>query len=325
VKHMVNDLSGSAAIMKIMIGAIMPIAYKLLDIQLITQKTKDFFQSVVIDAMNERDQKNISRPDVIQMMLQVKKGQLKTKENEEANDKELDGFAAHEELNLKSNVKGLAEIADDDEYWIAQGWIFFFAGFDTTSNLLQALTFHLAKNPEVQEELYREISEVREALNGKPVTYEALLKMKFMDMIVSEGLRIQPPAPQIDRSCTKPYKMDLGNGKSVTIQKGDIILLPFYQLHHDPEYFPNPEKFDPYRFSDDKKDSIVAGSYLPFGLGPRACIGSRFALMEAKLLLFNVIANFEIKQSAKTPKELTFEPTLNPRIKENVYLNFKRR
>jgi len=183
----------------------------------------------------------------------------------------------------------------------------------------------LAKNPEIQEELYREISEVRESLNGKPVTYEALLKMKFMDMVVSEGLRIQPPAAQIDRTCTKTYQLDLGNGKSVTIQKGEVVFLPFYSLHHDPEYFPNSEKFDPYRFSDDNKDSIVTGSYLPFGNGPRACIGSRFALMEAKLLLFNVVANFEIKQSAKTPEKLTFTPDFNQLIKETVYLNFKRR
>jgi len=325
VKKMLHDFAGPVGNLKFLFGFVLPKVYKFLNIQITSKETYDFFQHVVIDAMNERDRTNTSRPDIIQLMLQVKKGQMQLKENEEANDKELDGFAAHEELNLKSNIKGLAEIADDDEYWIAQGFIFFVAGFDTTSNLLQSLTFHLAKNPEVQGELYREISEVREALNGKPVTYEALHKMKFMDMVVSEGLRIQPPAPQMDRTCTKTYNMDLGNGKSFTIQKGEVVFLPFYLLHHDPEYFPNPEKFDPYRFSDDNKDSIVAGSYLPFGLGPRACIGSRFALMEAKLLLFNVLANFEILKSARTPEKLTFEPNMNMRIKETVHLNFKRR
>lgn len=62
------------------------------------------------------------------------------------------------------------------------------AGFDTTSNLLQSITFHLAKNPDIQEKLYQEIREVSAALNGKQVTYEALLKLKFLDMVVSEGL-----------------------------------------------------------------------------------------------------------------------------------------
>jgi len=275
--------------------------------------------------MNERERNNISRPDIIQLMLEVKKGQLQGKETEEANDKELDGFAAHEELNLKSNVNNMKEIVDDDEYWIAQGFIFFFAGFDTTSNLLQSITFHLSKNPDIQEKLYKEISEVTASLNGKPVTYEILHKMKYLDMIVSEGLRFQPPAPQIDRQCTKDYEMDLGNGKLVKIKKGEIVVFPYYSLHHDPTYFPNPEQFDPTRFSSNNKNSIVVGSYLPFGLGPRACIGSRFALMEAKLMLFNVVSNFKILPSARTPEKLTFQLNFNQRIKETVYLNFKRR
>ncbi len=131
----------------------------------------------------------------------------------------------------------------------------------------------MAKNPEIQEELYREVSEVSTALNGKQVTYVALHKMKFLDMVVSETLRIQPPAPQIDRCCSKDYTMDLGNGKSLEIKKDEVIFLPFYLLHHDPKYFHNPEEFNPYRFSDENKDSIIPGSYLPFGLGPRACIG----------------------------------------------------
>lgn len=151
--------------------------------------------------------------------------------------------------------------------------LFFIAGFDTCSNLLQSITFNLAKNPKIQDELYQEISEVIASLNGKQVTYEALHKMKFLDMVVSEGLRIQPPAPQIDRSCSKDYEMDLGNGKTLEIKKNDVIFLPFYLLHHDSKYFPNPDEFDPYRFSDENKDSVIAGSYLSFGLGPRACIG----------------------------------------------------
>jgi len=325
VKDILNDFAGKVGAFKFMLSFLLPSVYKALQMQLTSQKTVDFFKRVVIDTMNDRDRNNITRPDIIQLMLQVKKGQLQIKEHEETNDKELDGFAAHEELNLKSNIKNLREIVEDDEYWIAQGLIFFIAGFDTTSNLLQSITFHLAKNPDIQEKLYQEINDVASALNGKQVTYEALHKMKYLDMVVSEGLRIQPPAPQIDRSCSKDYTMDLGNGKSVEFKKGDIIFLPYYLLHHDSEYFPNSEKFDPNRFSDENKDSIVTGSYLPFGMGPRACIGSRFALMEAKLLLFNVLANFKVVPSPRTPEKLTFTADLNMRIKETVYLNFKRR
>lgn len=272
VKNILRDFTGPIGALKFMFGITFPKLYASLNIQLTSQNTVNFFKRVVIDVMEERDRNNITRPDIIQMMLQVKKGQLQTKDNEETKG-EFDGFAAHEELNMKSNVKNLQEIVNDDEYWIAQGIIFFIAGFDTTSNLLQSITFYLAKNPKVQEELYQEIYEVITSLNGKQVTYEALHKMKFLDMVVCEGLRIQPPAPQIDRCCSKDYTMDLGNGKSIDIKKDDVIFLPYYLLHHDSEYFPNPEEFDPNRFSDENKDSIVTGSYLPFGLGPRACIG----------------------------------------------------
>lgn len=270
-KGLIHEFTSPTAILKfIFFGVVSPKLYKLFDIQLTSKRTYDFFKRVVIDTMNERDRKNITRPDVIQLMLNVRQGKMK---EEEINEKELDGLAGTEEHNLKSNIKNLQEIVDDDEYWIAQGFIFFFGGFDTTSNLLQSVTFELARNPDVQQELFVEINEVIESLNGKPVTYEILHKLKYLDMVVCEALRKHPPFAQMDRTCSKDYEMDLGNGKTILIKKKDLVILPFYQLHRDPEYFADPEKFDPQRFSDDNKDSIVAGTYLPFGIGPRACIG----------------------------------------------------
>lgn len=149
----------------------------------------------------------------------------------------------------------------------------FLAGFHTTTHLLQTLTYELAKHQDFQQKLYEEIREVLASMDGKSVTYETLHKMKYMDCVISEGLRAYPPAVQIDRFCTKTIDLDLGNGKSICIEEGQAIAVPVYNVHHDPEYFPNPEKFDPARFSDENKSSIVAGSYLPFSLGPRACLG----------------------------------------------------
>lgn len=183
----------------------------------------------------------------------------------------------------------------------------------------------MARNPEIQCELHEEIDELTSTLDGKPVGYEALHKMKFLDMVVSEGLRKWPPAPQIERTCTKDYEMDLGGGKRIPIMKGQLIMLPIYHLHRDPNNFPDPEKFDPHRFSDERKDSIVSGSYIPFGMGPRTCIGSRFALMEAKLMLFYLLSKFSVVKCDKTPDNITYDASLNMRVKETVYLNFKLR
>jgi len=263
-RQVVAGFSGPKAMMKAIFASIFPKVYKALDMQLTSKETNDFFRRAIVDVMNERERTKTSRPDIIQLMLGVKTGQHK--ESDDPNENE-------DETNQKSNIKNLAEIVNDDEYWMAQGFIFFIGGFDTTATLLQATTYEMAKNPVIQEELYREISDVIKELDRKPVTYEALHKMKFMDMVISESLRKHPPFVQMDRHCTKTYNMDLGNGKTLTINKGDLVFLPFYQLHRDPEYFPNPEKFDPYRFSDENKNSIVSGTYLPFGNGPRGCIG----------------------------------------------------
>lgn len=145
--------------------------------------------------------------------------------------------------------------------------------FDGTSDLLQLIFYELAKNPSIQQKLQAEIDEVATTLGKEAISYEALHKMKFLDMVVSETLRKWSPATLIDRECTKDYELELENGKKITIKKGQLVFIPFYSMHHDERYFPNPEKFDPCRFSDENKDSIVPGSFLPFGSGPRVCIG----------------------------------------------------
>lgn len=165
--------------------------------------------------------------------------------------------------------------------------MFFIAGFNTTTHLLQTLTYELAKNQDVQQELYEEIQEVLASLGDEHVTYEALHKMKYLDCVISEGLRAYPPAVQIDRCCSKAIDLDLGNGKTLHIAKGQALAVPIYSIQHDPDYFPNPDKFDPTRFNDENKSSIVSGSYLPFGMGGRVCIGR----LVWKILVVNIQTN----------------------------------
>jgi cytochrome P450 family 9 len=120
-------------------------------------------------------------------------------------------------------------------------------------------------NQHVQKELIEEVNEVLSTLDGKAIGYEALHKMKFLDQVISESLRHWPPVMATDRECTKDYKMDLGNGKTVLIKKGESVMIPINSIHHDEKYFDQPYLFDPHRFDDDRKDSIIPGSYIPFG------------------------------------------------------------
>lgn len=106
----------------------------------------------------------------------------------------------------------------------------------------------------------------------------------------------------LDRECTKPYTIQpVSPGEEpVQMKKGDPIWIPIFGLHHDPKYYPEPEKFDPERFNDENKHNINPYTYLPFGVGPRNCIGSRFALMECKTLFYYLILNFELVPVKKT-------------------------
>lgn len=95
--------------------------------------------------------------------------------------------------------------------------------------------------------------------------------MKYLDQVVSETLRKWPPFPMTDRLCVKDYHYNDGDRK-LTIEKGTSVMLPIYALHHDANYFDEPEKFNPDRFSDVNKGNIAACTYLSFGIGPRNCV-----------------------------------------------------
>ncbi|XP_069676201.1 cytochrome P450 9e2-like [Periplaneta americana] len=253
-----------------------PKLMKLLHLKLMPKYVLNFFRSLVQDTMATREAKDIYRPDMIHLLMQAKKETL-----------QLNG--------INGNASKPKWDADD---LTAQAVIFFFAGFDTASTLLCFASHLLATHPDVQSRLQKEIDETLEKDGGK-LTYEAVHSMKYLDMVVSETLRMYPPAVATDRKCTKTYTLQ--SEPSCTIKPGEAISIPVYGLHHDPKYFPNPEKFDPERFSDENKDNIKPYTYLPFGLGPRSCIGNRFALMESKIALVQVLMRFNLKVVSKTP------------------------
>lgn len=123
----------------------------------------------------------------------------------------------------------------------------------------------LALHPEIQERLIREIDDLQEALAGKLPTYEDIQGLNYLDMVLSETLRLWPPAMFLDRICTKPLTIEDYDGTEIKFEKGDAINIPVYCLHTDPESFPNPLVFDPERFSVENRGNIKQGSYIPFG------------------------------------------------------------
>lgn len=190
---------------------------------------------------------------------------------------------------------------------------------------MQAVSFELINNPEVQQTLIEEIDEKLEELKGKKITYDQLNSMKFLEMVVNETLRKWPSFRITSRECTKEYTIkDEKTGKSYEIAEGTELFLPIGALHNDPKYFPNPEKFDPYRFSEENKTNIEAASFVPFGFGPRSCIGSRYAILDAKLLLFYVLTKFQFTKCRETPEKMKLSTGVAG-FKNKIIVNLKLR
>ncbi|XP_074042642.1 cytochrome P450 9e2-like isoform X2 [Leptinotarsa decemlineata] len=142
-----------------------------------------------------------------------------------------------------------------------------------------------------------------------------------------ESLRKWPSTVSTDRVCTKPYTIEAMNAdeKPLHIEKGISLMIPIVGIHRDPKYYPDPERFDPERFNDENKGKIDPFTYMPFGLGPRNCIGSRFALLETKLLFFHLLSHFELVPVEKTQVPLKLSrKTFNLTAEKGFWLGLKR-
>lgn len=265
-------------------------------IQLFDVKYTNYFTRLVMDAMKYRHEHKIMRPDMINMMMEAK------------------GLSIDRKPDEKVTVS--KEWSDDEI--VAQFFVFFFAGFEPTAVLMSFVSHELMVNPDIQERLRQEILEVKENLDGKPLTYEILQGMKYLDMVVSETLRRWPPAAVTDRECNKDYHYK-DDEIDVTIKAGQHLWIPIVGYHLDEKYFPDPLKFDPERFSDENKANINPFTYLPFGVGPRNCIANRFALMEAKAMMFYLVGEFEIKPSPKSTIPMELKPGIFNMVPKNGF------
>jgi len=180
----------------------------------------------------------------------------------------------------------------------AQAFVFFLAGFESVSTAMCFMTHLVAVNPDVQSKLREEVDDVLKQTNGKP-TYEAINRMKYLDAVINESLRLYPVAAFLDRQCVKEFELPpaTSDGEPITLKPGDIVWFPSYALHRDPKYYSQPDKFNPERFLNGDVNNSV---YMPFGIGPRVCIGNRFALMEAKVMLFYLLWRYDLEPDIKT-------------------------
>ncbi|GLH10330.1 Cytochrome p450 9e2, partial [Gryllus bimaculatus] len=198
----------------------LPKLMEFLRIPFLSQKVRNFFHNLVHDTIKERQQKGIFRPDMLQLLMQAREGQLKAEAGDE-----------------QENISGakLKKLTDLD--MTAQAVIFFFAGFDTVSTAMSYCAYALARHPEVQQRLQREVDETFEKNDGK-LTYEAVQGAQYLDMFISEVLRLYFQAPTLDRVCTKDFTIPAQeNVPAYTVRKGESIRIVVTPLHLDPKYW----------------------------------------------------------------------------------------
>lgn len=170
--------------------------------------------------------------------------------------------------------------------------MFFVGGFDSTASALSFLSYYLAKNASVQEKLIRELDE---AFNGIEPNFDDIHSLVYLDACVKESLRLDPTVNRIERKSVSDCK--LGN---IFVPKNTYITIPVKAVHRDPQNYEDPDEFRPERFLPENKHMIKSGTYLPFALGARNCVGMTFAINEIKFCFAKLLMRYKLIQCKET-------------------------
>lgn len=180
------------------------------------------------------------------------------------------------------------------------------AGHETVASALTWTCYLLSQNPAAAEKMELELKTV---LKGHPPTVEDLPALEYTRRVFDETLRLYPPAWLITRKCLGEDRV-----KGYRIPAGSLIIIGVSAIHHHPAYWPDPDHFDPDRFTPEQTSDRPRYAYLPFGGGPRLCIGNSFALTEAPLILASIFQRFKLELVPGTVVETLPLVTLRPRF-----------
>ena len=181
----------------------------------------------------------------------------------------------------------------------------FIAGNETSSNALTWTLYLLSQHPEIEKKL---VAEIKERFTDKPITTASIMEFHYSKMILEESMRLYPPAWIVGRRPLEDVEIEGYN-----IPKDTNILMPVFSLHKNPNYWNDPEKFDPERFKPETRNNIDRFVYLPFGGGPRMCIGNHFALLEMQIALTKLYQNFSFELEKGFSVDLDPLITLRPK------------
>jgi cytochrome P450 len=194
----------------------------------------------------------------------------------------------------------------DDRQLRDEAITLFMAGHETTANALSWTLLLLAEHPEIDSRVAAEVEAVLEG--GRAATADDVVSLPITRAVVDEAMRLYPPAHIIGREALRD--VELGGFR---IPKGTTVLLSPWAMHHDPRFFPDPEAFRPERWLDGSAARLPRYVYLPFGAGPRVCVGNHFALLETVLVLASIVQRVRFERVSRAPVPAQPAITLRPR------------
>ncbi|XP_013112036.1 probable cytochrome P450 6a21 isoform X1 [Stomoxys calcitrans] len=242
---------------------------------------EEYFMGLITKTVECREQTKVRRNDFIDLLIDLK------------NNKSMKSESASDEL---TNLT-FGQLA-------AQAFSFLLAGNETSSTAMSFALYELAQNQRVQQRARDEIIRVLEK-HQQDFSYECLKDMVYVDQIMKETLRLYSSLSVLNRSALEDYVVP-GNPKYV-IKKGMPVLIPAAAIHRDERYYPQPNVFNPDNFSPEmvkERDSIL---YLPFGEGPRNCVGMRFGKMQVIIGLALMLKNFKFSVCDKTTIPMVYD------------------
>ncbi|KAL4713150.1 hypothetical protein ACJJTC_018795 [Scirpophaga incertulas] len=241
------------------------------------REIQEFFVGLVRKVMKERENKPSHRKDFMDLLIELR------------------------QQNMNDDK---AEIVIDEYMMAAQVIVFYSAGFDTSAAVLSFLLYELAMHQDVQDRVYNNIYQAIDKHNGE-INYETIKEMTYLETVLNESLRKHPVGGLFTRVASTNYEFsDIG----LTIPKGTTIMASTMGMSYDPKYFSNPEKFNPDNFAPENSLRLPQCTFLPFGEGPRNCIGFRFAKLQLLIGMAVFLMSFKVEASPKTKPQLEYEP-----------------
>ncbi|XP_063218441.1 cytochrome P450 6j1-like [Bacillus rossius redtenbacheri] len=289
----VFDFMNASRIVKI-IAELAPWLLQLLPSMPRSDAVGSFVRKTFWNVVEHRKKHGVIRKDFVDILMQIKnEGRVRVDDAKEQ--EEIKEDSRYMDTDTPKTGKTDIKLVDDD--FVAQAFIFIIAGFETSSSVVSFALYELAMSPGIQDRMRREIQDVLQKHDSE-VTYEAIAEMTYLDMVMMETIRKYPTVPQLERKCLQDYKIP---GTEIVVEKGTSVMIPVLGIHRDKDICPEPERFDPERFTPENKSKRHHFAHLPFGEGPRICIGMRFGQMQVKTALVHILTTYQVRRCAQTP------------------------